>query len=171
MGYQGRASSIIVKLFEHIAQEYNRIREPIILFFDEAESIVGSRGETDSSSGAQENIAIVDSIIVGVDSLRRGMQARVVALFATNLTERIDPALLRRSYYHHFNRPSDIIRFQLFENALSGLNFNHNELESLVKATSPRMVNGSKVEFTPSDIIELIIGRAINEAINKRIIQ
>lgn len=167
MGYQGRASSMVVKLFEHIKQEYLKLKEPLLLFFDEAEAIVGSRGETDSSSGAQENIAVVDAIIVGVDGLRKGLQARVVALFATNLTNRIDSAVLRRSYYYAFERPDDKTRYTLFKNSLDGMNFSSADLEELVTATTPRMVNDKQVQFTPSDIVELIVGRAINEAVRQ----
>lgn len=167
MGYQGRASSMVVKLFEQIKQEYLKLKEPLILFFDEAEAIVGSRGETDSSSGAQENIAVVDAIIVGVDGLRKGLQARVVVLFATNLTSRIDSAVLRRSYYYAFERPDEKTRHTLFNNSLDGMNFNSADLEKLVMATTPRMISGKQVQFTPSDIVELIVGRAINEAVRQ----
>lgn len=167
MGYQGRASTMVVKLFERIRQEYLRLKEPLLLFFDEAEAIVGSRGETDSSSGAQENVAVVDAIIVGVDGLRKGLQARVVALFATNLTSRIDSAVLRRSYYYAFERPDDKTRYTLFKNSLDGMNFSSADLEKLVVATNPRMLSGKQVQFTPSDIVELIVGRAINEAVRQ----
>lgn len=165
MGYQGRASSMIVKLFEQVKKEYIKHKEPIILFFDEAEAIVGSREQTDSSSGAQENLAIVDSIIIGVDSLRKGLQARVVALFATNLTKRLDPALLRRSYYYQFKRPDEKARQMLFESSLQGMKFNKYDIDRLVEATKPKTINGKEIAFTPSDIVELIISRALNEAI------
>ncbi|WKZ40023.1 MAG: AAA family ATPase [Anaerolineales bacterium] len=165
MGYQGRASSMIVKLFDHIKKEYIRKKEPLILFFDEAEALVGSRGETDSSSGAQENIAVVDAIIVGVDNLRKGLHARVVALFATNLTQRVDSALMRRSYYHEFQRPDDGTREVLFKNSLSGLGFSSDEINEFVLATKPQKVNGKLWHYSHSDIVELIIGRAVNDAI------
>ncbi|CBN53562.1 MULTISPECIES: AAA family ATPase [Kamptonema] len=165
MGYQGRASSMIVKLFEQVKKEYIKHKEPIILFFDEAEAMVGSREQTDSSSGAQENLAIVDSIIIGVDSLRKGLQARVVALFATNLTGRIDPALLRRSYYYEFKRPDEKARQILLESSLQGMGFNKDDIDRLVEATQPKIINGKEIGFTPSDIVELIISRALNKAI------
>jgi hypothetical protein len=167
MGYQGRASGMIVKLFDYIRQKYMRLREPIILFFDEAEAVVGSRGETDSSSGAQENIAIVDAVIVGVDSLRKGLQARVVALFTTNLTDRVDSALLRRSYYYLFERPDEAIRRQLIENSLQGMGFSQSDLNKIVDATRPRKTNRVELQFTHSDIVELIVGRALNEAVSR----
>lgn len=168
MGYHGRASGLIVKLFEHIKHEYLELREPIILFFDEAEAIVGTRRGADASSGAQENIAVVDAIIVGVDGLRKGLQARVVALFATNLTDRIDAALMRRSYYYSFERPDENTRYELFKSALRGMEFNEFDLKKIVEATMPKTNSeGVEVPFTHSDIVELIIGRALNEAIRQ----
>lgn len=168
MGYQGRASGMIVKLFEHIRQEYLDLREPIILFFDEAEAVVGTRRGTDASSGAQENIAVVDAIIVGVDGLRKGIHARIVALFATNLTDRIDAALMRRSYYHYFDRPDEETRRQLLEKTLQDMNFGESDIGRLVEATKPRRnKDGLAIRFTPSDIVERIVGRALNEAILK----
>lgn len=165
MGYQGRAGGMIVKAFEHIKSEYMKLGEPMLLFFDEAEAIVGSRQLADASSGAQENIAIVDAIIVGVDSLRKGMQARIVVLFATNLIGHIDPALMRRCYYHHFERPDTQTRRALFETSLRGLNFSPQDIDQLVDATRPKLLGANEVPFTHSDIVELIIGRAIYQAI------
>lgn len=167
MGYQGRASSMIGKLFERVKEEHLALREPLLLFFDEAEAVVGARGGTDASSGAQENIAVVDAIIVGLDGLRKGYQARVAALFATNLTDRIDSALMRRSYYHSFDRPDDKVRRQLFANSLSGMNLDSSDIDKLVDATAPKKSGNTEIRFTPSDIIELIVGRAINEAIRQ----
>ncbi|MBD2183860.1 AAA family ATPase [Aerosakkonema funiforme] len=165
MGYQGRAASMIVKSFENIKQEYLKLKEPMILFFDEAEAIVGSRSQADSSSGSQENIAIVDAVIIGVDSLRKGIQARIVAIFATNLTARLDVALMRRSYYYQFNRPDEQTRRILLESSLRGMGFNKDDINKLVEATKPRQINNRDLGFTPSDIVESIIGRALNEAI------
>lgn len=166
MGYQGRASGMIVKLFDHIKNEYIQSQEPILLFFDEAEAVVGSRGEADSSSGAQENIAVVDAIIVGVDGLRKGLQARVLAIFATNLNNRVDSALKRRSYYYPFERPSEKARYEIFKNSLAGINLSGDDYTKLVAATEPREVNGKTQYFTASDIVELIIGRSLNYAIS-----
>lgn len=165
MGYQGRAASMIVKSFENIRQEYLKLKEPMILFFDEAEAIVGSRSQADSSSGSQENIAIVDAVIIGVDSLRKGLQARVIAIFATNLTARLDVALMRRSYYYQFDRPDEQTRRILLESSLRGMGFNKDDINKLVEATKPRQINNREIGFTPSDIVESIIGRALNEAI------
>lgn len=167
MGYQGRAGAMIVKAFEHIKNEYNRLREPILLFFDEAEAIVGSRQQTDQSSGSQENIAIVDAIIVGVDSLRKGSLARIVVLFATNIIDHIDSALMRRCYYHVFERPDEPTRRALLTSSLQGLGFTETDVNVLVEATQPKMVNNMTVPFTHSDIVELIVGRALHRAIQE----
>lgn len=165
MGYQGRASSLIVKSFERINEEYLQLREPMIVFFDEAEAIVGSREQSDVSSGSQQDIAIVDAIIVGVDSLRKGTHSRVVVIFATNIVGRIDAALMRRCFYHEFKRPDDEARRKLIEASLQGLGFNDRDLDELVMATRPKNVDGQLVSFTHSDIVELIIVRAINMAV------
>lgn len=165
MGYQGRASSMVVKLFDAIKQNYINTKTPTLLFFDEADAVAGARGETDSSSGAQENIAIVNSIIVGVDNLRKGMQVRVVALFATNLSRRLDAALMRRSYFYEFHKPDEQSRQFLFENSLAGLNFSADDIKSFVHATSPKNNDGKLSQYSHSDIVELIVGRALNDAI------
>lgn len=165
MGYQGRAGAMIVKSFERIKDEYNRLHEPMLLFFDEAEAIVGSRKQADTSSGSQENIAIVDAIIVGVDSLRKGSNARIVVVFATNLVDHVDAALMRRCYYYSFERPDEKTRRALLESSLQGLGFTDIDLNALVDATQPKLVNDLIVSFTHSDIVELIVGRALNRAV------
>lgn len=168
MGYQGRASSIVSRLFDYMTEEYKRVRHPILLFFDEADAVVGSRTDTDASSGAQENIALVNAIIVGLDNLRKSQYARVVALFATNLTSRIDPALVRRSYYYVFERPDTPARSQIFKNCLDEMGFNAGDIDTLVRHTEPRQVGSAVVPFTASDIVELIVGRAVNDAIRTK---
>jgi AAA+ superfamily predicted ATPase len=165
MGYQGRAGAMIVKSFERIKEEYTRLHEPMLLFFDEAEAIVGSRKQADQSSGSQENIAIVDAIIVGVDSLRKGSLARIVVVFATNLVDHIDSALMRRCYYHTFERPDEQTRRALLTSSLQGMGLSEMDFNRLVDATQPRVVNDVLIPFTHADIVELIVGRALHRAI------
>lgn len=165
MGYQGRASTLIAKSFTRINEGYMKLSEPMIIFFDEAEALVGSRDETGGDSGAQENVAIVNAIINGVDGLRKGIHARVVVVFATNIIGRIDAALMRRCYYHSFERPNEEVRRALLKSSLQGLGFDDTALDILVQETRPRMVNRREIAFTHSDIVELIIVRAVNAAI------
>ena len=168
MGYQGRASTLIVKTFESINQEYMKRQEPMIVFFDEAEAVVGSREQSDTSSGSQQDIAIVDAIIVGIDSLRKGIQSRIVVIFATNIIGHIDTALMRRGFYHNFQRPNDEARRQLLEFSLQGMGFSEQDFNVLVKATRPKEFHGKLLHFTHSDIVELIIARAINRAVRMK---
>ncbi len=165
MGFQGRASTLIARFFESINREYIRSREPMIIFFDEAEAIVGSRADADTDSGTQENVAIVDAIINGVDALRKGVHTRVVVVFATNIIGRIDSALMRRCYYYSFARPNEQVRQALFASSLRGLGFDDTAISLLVRETEPRMINGTEIPFTHSDIVELVIVRAVNKAI------
>lgn len=166
-GYHGRASSMITHFFEHVKEEQRQLKQPALIFFDEAEAVVGSRGNADGSSGAWENSAIVDAIINQVDALAKAQHVRVVVMFATNLPEQIDAAVLRRCYYHRFERPSDEVRQKLFASILQGLGLHEAGIKELVAATRPRKVNNTTAAFTQSDIVELIVGRAIEAAISR----
>jgi hypothetical protein len=165
MGFQGRASSMVTAFFKYAKEEYIKLREPLLLFFDEAESIVGSREQTSDDSGAWEDVAIVNAVINGIDDLHKGAYARVIVIFATNIVGRMDAALLRRCYYHRFERPDAQVRRALFNSSLQGLGLDNAALELLVEATQPRETNGNEIAFTHSDIVELIIVRAVGIAI------
>lgn len=163
-GFQGRASSMIVEMFKYFSSEYEQLHEPIVVFFDEADALVGSRQELDGS-GSQENNAIVNAILKGIDSLRENVHTRIIVLFATNIAHHLDIALLRRSYIYIFERPNDKSRYQLFETTLRGVGLGRTELEALVAATEPKQVKNATLAYTHSDIVELIIGRALDDAI------
>lgn len=64
---------------------------PCVLFFDEADSLAGSRSESDSSAAREKNLA-VNTLLLELDR----MDAKTVVIFATNFAQVLDSAMRRR---------------------------------------------------------------------------
>lgn len=167
MGFQGRAGTMVTRLFNYAKQVSSwQGNKPLLILFDEAEAVVGSRMLAGSSSGAEENVAIVNAIIRGLDQISRERN-RIATIFISNLPIRIDDALFRRCSYYWFPRPDATIRRQIFSAVLHGCNFSENDIEQFVGATEPREFEGKKFSFTASDIIEVVLHKAMQMAMEK----
>ncbi|WP_425445767.1 AAA family ATPase [Umezawaea tangerina] len=81
-GIQGLAGSELVTI-ESIYRAAEQHALPAIVFVDEADAVTSSRGTDDIGSGAQENVATVDGLIVALDRASRrskGCLAQTVTL-------------------------------------------------------------------------------------------
>lgn len=158
-GIQGRAGSELVNVIETIYQAAAQHTLPTIVFLDEADALASSRGSDDIGSGAQENVAIVDGLIVALDraSVRSG--ARLAFVMATNLADRIDPAIMRRAAIYQFDRPTNIAQLQILTDLLGDV-FTEANLHSVHRA-----LDRPQRPLTAADIVNQVVTRAVREAV------
>lgn len=157
-GIQGRAGTEVVNVFDAIADAAEQHSLPTVIFLDEAEAVAGSRAARDDSSGAQENVAIVDALIVALDRVFARSDARLVLVTATNLLGRIDPAVLRRATIYRFERPSASDRRVILEHALRG------SVDSAALDDVNAALDRPGQTLSAADVLNQVIGRAIREA-------
>lgn len=160
-GIQGKGASDILVILSALAELLEKSGTPIILFLDEAEAVGASRVQRDlGGGGAQENLAIVDALIVGIDRFFSKQRNRGVFVFATNLSGALDSALQRRAVVFNFRRPDSAAREKVLRHWLSGA-LAADELHALIAS-----VNGHALEPTIADLISQILVPSIFEAAN-----
>jgi hypothetical protein len=157
-GIQGRAGSELISVVDTIAEVSERYSLPTIVFLDEADAVASSRGTDDIGSGAQENVAIVDGLIVALDRVSHRRLARVVFVMATNLAERIDPAVIRRASVYRFQRPDSTALGHILDDLL-GDAF---DARDLARIASSLVRPG--LSLTAADVANQVVARAIREA-------
>ncbi len=89
-------STLISRYMGHTHQNVARVfREssdrPCVLFFDESESLCGSRTDSDGGSSRERNLS-VNAMLLELDRL----SAKTVVIFATNFEQMLDAAMQRR---------------------------------------------------------------------------
>ncbi len=156
-GIQGRAGSEVVGVFESIGQLAASSHWPIVVALDEAEAVAGHRVTSDVGSGEKENTAVLDGLVKGLDALAIS-GARVVVVFATNMLERIDPAIVRRAQVYAFDRPDDAARLSILDCALGDV-FSEMELKELCRKTFR-----NDLPLTGADILNQVVQPAIRSA-------
>ncbi|MFI9813710.1 AAA family ATPase [Saccharothrix variisporea] len=157
-GIQGRAGSELTAAIQTIADVSEQYALPTIVFLDEADAVASSRGSDDIGSGAQENLAIVDGLIVAIDRVAHRDGARVVFVMATNLVDRIDPAILRRASVYSFDRPDAAARREIVHDLLGDV-LDGPALDRLDLALAR-----SGLPLTAADIAGQVVARAVREA-------
>lgn len=170
IGRQGLASTMVVELFDHaksFVQENNN--QSLLILFDESEAIVGSRKNAGNGGGSDENIAIVNAIIRGIDQLKEA-KSKVAVIFISNILERLDEALMRRCSFYEFPRPNQDSRKQIFTHLLDKIGFSEEDIKAFADATQPKLKDENSFAYTGSDI-EKILSKAITICIeqNKRL--
>ena len=114
-----------------------------------------------------EDNAGVNTLIQRIDRLRG---RPIVVLFATNMAQMLDAAILRRaSAVYHFDRPTAEQREQLFRTMLVSIPLTKRDIAELVSLTEPRQLPGMSAEaakhrYTYSDLVQRIIPHAVEEA-------
>lgn len=91
-----------------------RQNAPVIIFFDEIDSIAGERGRNRGDSGVSERV--VSQLLTELDGLEK--LENVVVIAATNRPDMIDSALLRPGRFDrqiHINMPDEAARKKIFE--------------------------------------------------------
>ncbi|RCG28244.1 AAA family ATPase [Sphaerisporangium album] len=157
-GIQGRAGTDVVGVLDAIGRMAERYGLPTVVFLDEAEAVASSRGSTDGSSGAQENVAVVDALIVGLDRVFARTDIPVVFVMATNLAGRMDPAVLRRATVYRFERPSAADRHAILVRALG------DAVDMAVLEQVAAALERPEPRLTAADLLNQVIVRAVREA-------
>jgi SpoVK/Ycf46/Vps4 family AAA+-type ATPase len=171
---QVRGSGHVGELTQNIARTFNeaercseREQIPVIIFIDEADTLAQSRG---GSQTHHEDDAGVNTLIQGIDRLRG---KPIAVIFATNLTQSLDSAIVRRAIAtYHFDRPNDEQRAEVFRRILKNVEVTQKDILQLVALTNPRVLPGygSAVHrYTYSDLSQRIIPQAVEEAIYKQL--
>jgi cell division protease FtsH len=80
-----------------IAKAFRRARRhaPAVIFIDEIDAIAAARSSDPQSLGDQEHNRVVASLLTALDGFERHAGKPVILIGATNLSETLDPALLR----------------------------------------------------------------------------
>ena len=89
--YYGETPKIIAALFESA-----RLHEPSVVFIDELDGLLGTRGFGDQAPARELKTVMLTEL----SALEHAEESRVVFLGATNRKQDIDPAVLRRMRVH-----------------------------------------------------------------------
>lgn len=143
-GKVGEMTKLLSEALRQVTDSVGRTRRAVLVI-DEGDSIAASRSQNHSH---HEDKVAVNTLIQGVDDLRR-YKGRIVVILCTNRLNMLDPALLRRAaIIDRFDRPTDAERRQLLKMDLDGIEISTAEMEELVKLTGP---NKDEPAWTYSD--------------------
>lgn len=162
-GHVGELTQNISRAFTEAERCQEREQIPVILLIDEADALAQSRGGRQTH---HEDDAGVNTLIQRIDRLRGRPMA---VIFATNLMQSLDAAILRRAVaVYHFDRPGDEQRAETFRRLLANMNISDKVIPYLVELTRPRQLPGFgdiQHRYTYSDISQRIIPYAVEEAV------
>ncbi|MBN2517846.1 MAG: CDC48 family AAA ATPase [Candidatus Altiarchaeota archaeon] len=118
-----------------VRKVFKRARQvaPSIIFFDEIESLTGTRGMSDGSGVKESVVAQLLSEIDGVSELKD-----VVLIGASNRPDLIDPALLRPGRFEklvYVPMPDAVARKDIFGVHMRGMKVEGVDVDQLVKRT------------------------------------
>lgn len=162
-GIQGRAGTNLVNVFDSISKLAGKHKVPALVFLDEVEAVAGTRAAADVSAGTVENTAIVDALIVALDTAMASQQAKLVFICASNLLARIDPAIVRRATVYNFERPNRQARRVILQNSL-GDALDASALEQLNS-----LLDRQGMPLTVADVLSQVVAAAIREAARRDI--
>jgi AAA+ superfamily predicted ATPase len=143
-GKVGEMSTLLAEALKRVTASVGKTRRAVLVI-DEGDSIAAAR--TQEHSHHEDKVA-VNTLIQGIDDLRR-YKGRIVVILCTNRLSVLDPALLRRAaIVDRFDRPSDSERRALLEMDLDGLELSADQFGELVRLTGPTQ---AKPSWTYSD--------------------
>lgn len=157
-GIQGRGSTELVNVFGSLSKVAGKHNVPALVFLDEADAVAGTRAAEDMSSGTVENNAIVNGLIVALDTAMASQQAKLVFICASNLLARIDPAIVRRATVYKFERPNRHARRVILQNALG------DALDASVLEHLNSLLDRPGTPLTAADVLSQVVAAAIREA-------
>jgi len=132
-GKVGEMSTLLSEALKRVVASAGPNRRAVLII-DEGDSIAASRSQDQSH---HEDKVAVNTLIQGIDDLRK-YKGRIVVILCTNRLSVVDAALVRRAaIVEEFKRPSDAERSQLLNMDLSGLNLDAVQIGKLVAATGP----------------------------------
>lgn len=164
-GHVGELTQNISRAFDEAEHCQEREQIPVMLFIDEADALAQTRGTKQTH---HEDDAGVNTLIQRIDRLRGRPMA---VIFATNLFQSLDSAILRRATADfHFDRPTYTQRIELFSKLLGPIGLNEGRAAGLAEMTKPREIPGldeTLHRYTHSDITQRIIPLAIENAMEQ----
>lgn len=132
-GKVGEMTTLLAEALKRVTASVGKTRRAVLVI-DEGDSIAASRAQEHSH---HEDKVAVNTLIQGIDELRR-YKGRIVVILCTNRLSVLDPALLRRAaIVDRFDRPGDVERRQLLENDLQAVEVTPTQMTELVKMTGP----------------------------------
>lgn len=160
-GKVGEMGSLLSEAFERVTKSAGKGRRAILII-DEADSLAASRSQEHSH---HEDKVAVNTLIQGIDALRRA-GGRIVVFLCTNRMNALDAALLRRAaIVETLRRPSPEERRQLFAMDLGALKLTAEQIEELVTLTGP---SSEAPGWTYSDIRTRLYPAALAQAFPER---
>ena len=160
-GKVGEMGTLLTQAFHEVVQAAGKSRRAFLII-DEGDSIAASRSQEHSH---HEDKVAVNTLIQGVDDLRR-FSGRIVVFLCTNRLSVLDAALQRRaSIVEEFTRPDDAQRQALLAMDLDGIGLTERQIKDLVEATGPR---DKRPGWTFSDIRTRLYPAALAQAFPSR---
>lgn len=156
-GKVGEMGTLLNQAFQEVVHSAGKSRRAFLVI-DEGDSLAASRSQEHSH---HEDKVAVNTLIQGVDDLRRS-GGRVVVFLCTNRLSALDAALLRRAaVIEEFERPNKDEREALMSMDLEGVSLNSQQIETLVAATGP---HEKRPGWTYSDIRTRLYPAAMAQA-------
>lgn len=160
-GKVGEMGTLLTQAFHEVVQAAGKARRAFLII-DEGDSLAASRNQEHSH---HEDKVAVNTLIQGVDDLRR-FGGRIVVFLCTNRLSVLDPALQRRAaIVEEFTRPDDSERQALLSMDLEGVGLTEQEIKELVAATGAR---NKQPGWTFSDIRTRLYPAALAQAFPDR---
>jgi len=165
-GAVGQMTTMLTSAFVYIEEAVKKIvgsdgnpNGAVIFLVDEADALAQSR-ELDQMH--HEDRAGVNALIRGID--RIGTNRRpVLIIMCTNRVEALDPAVLRRAAdVFEFVRPNMEQRMMILESALTGLDFNREQVKKIAELTGEK--EDRSYGCTYSDIVQRLLPEVLLEA-------
>lgn len=159
-GRVGEMGTLLTEAFREVAQAAGKGRRAILII-DEGDSLAAKRSQEHSH---HEDKVAVNTLIQGIDELRR-FEGRILVILCTNRLQALDAAVLRRAaVVEPFLRPSEKERRELLQMDLAGVRLSEEEMTALVVATG----EGRGTPFTYSDIRTRLYPAALAKAFPTR---
>jgi hypothetical protein len=133
-GMVGEMGTLLAEAFRRVIHAAGKSRRAVLII-DEGDSIAASRAQDHSH---HEDKVAVNTLIQGIDDLRR-FGGRIAVILCTNRLSAVDPALSRRAaIVEEFRRPTDAERAQLLAMDLDGLGLTAGQIAELVAASGSK---------------------------------
>ncbi len=162
-GHVGELTQNLARAFDEAERRQAREQIPVMVLIDEADSLAQRRG---SSQTHHEDDAGVNTLIQRIDRLRG---KPIAVLFATNLAQELDAAILRRACAaYHFDRPDAQQRALLFQRLFQHMRIDEQMITQLVALTEPRPLPGFGARlhrYTYSDLAQRLIPQAVEASV------
>lgn len=143
-GKVGEMTTLLAEALKRVTASAGKTRRAVLII-DEGDSIAAARSQEHSH---HEDKVAVNTLIQGIDDLRR-YKGRIVVILCTNRLSVLDPALLRRAaIVDRFDRPSDAERRELLEMDLDGIEVTPAQITELAELTGS---TGDAPSWTYSD--------------------